>query len=131
MIPEFELVTEGPENSFLKCRLHLPDEEAFAREIELDRRLERGDVKVEYSASDGRRHVMVYARVVRMIDCSKGPSWTTDAEECPKTGWGFDILNAKTTDISQLNRITRPCADWFRWSGSPEPTPRRKYRPVK
>jgi hypothetical protein len=131
MVPEFKIVLEGPENEFLGPRMCLPDEETLAREFEAARKLERGDVKVEYSVKDGRRQVLVYGRVVRMIDCTKRSSWIADAEECLKTNRGFDILNATSTDISELDRIVRPYADWFHWSDSSEPTPRRKVRPIK
>lgn len=131
MIPEFELVSEGPEDAFLACRMRLPDEETLAREIEAARKLEPGDVKVEYSIEDGKRHVRVYERVVRIIDCSKSASWIADAEECLRAQRGFEILNATHAQMAELDRAVRPYADWFHWSDGSEPPQRRKFRPLK
>src|SRR6266446_7540221 len=105
MVHEFEFVMEGPENDFLQCRMRLPDEATLAREIEAARKLEPGDVKVEYSHKDGQRYVLVYGRVVRMIDCSKSSSWIDDVEECFKTKRGFDLLNATKADYLQLDAV--------------------------
>lgn len=130
MIPEFKFVMEGLENDFLGCRMCLPDEKTLAREIEAARKLEPGDIKVEYSLKDGQRYVLVYGRVVRIIDCSQNLSWLADVEECLKTKRGFEILNATKAHISQLDSVVRPYADWFQWSDCTEPTPRRKFRPI-
>jgi hypothetical protein len=132
MVPEFELVTDAPETDFCqrRCSMSLPPEENLAREIEAERKLETGDVRVEYSRKGGQRHVRVYARVVRMIDCSKKTSWKDDVNACLKTRRGFEILNATKADLSQLDQITRPYADWFQWADSADPTLRRKFRPI-
>jgi hypothetical protein len=128
MTPEFELVREGPESDFLGCRMHLT-EKILAREIETERKLPPGNVKVEISVKDGKRYVKVY-EVVRLIDCSKNLSWLDDVEDCLKAKRRFDILNATKVHISQLDHIVQPYADWFQCSDSTEPTPRRKFRPI-
>jgi len=129
MTPNFELFNEGPESKFLECRMRW-DKNTLARKLEADRKLERGDVKVEISVNkDGQRYVRAY-EVVRLIDCSKNLSWLADVEECLKTKRGFEILNATKAHISQLDPVVRSYADWFQWSDVTEPTPRRKFRPI-
>jgi hypothetical protein len=130
MIPEFELVMEAPENSFLGCRMCLPDENTLAREIEEAKKLESGDAKVEYILKEGKRYVRVYGRVVRRIDCTKKLSWLSEVEECLKTKRGFELLNATKAHLSQLDPIIRPYADWFQWPDISKPAPQLKFRPI-
>jgi hypothetical protein len=126
MTPEFELIREGPERDFLGCRMRLA-EKILAREIEAELKLEPGDIKVVISGKDEPRYVKVY-RVIPLIDCSKNLSWLGDVEDCLKSKRSFDVLNATKVNISQLDHIIQPYADWFKCSESNEPSPRRKFR---
>lgn len=130
MILDFQLVTEVPEDAFLESREALPREEVLALEIATKRKLDPDDVKVEYSLKDGQRYVAYYARVLRVIDCSKNVSWIADVEERLRAKQPFDLFNATKADIAQLDPVVRPYADWFRSSDVSEPTPRRRFRLV-
>ena len=111
------------------CRM-ATNEEIVAREFEAERKLERGDIKIVKSFKDGQPYFGVYARIVRMIDCSKDPSWIDAVEESLKTKRGFELLNATPADIAQLDSVVEPHADWFQWSEKLEPARRRSFRPI-
>jgi|ERR1041385_617474 hypothetical protein len=130
MIPEFQFVTEAPENAFLVCRMCLPDEETLALELATERKLEPGDVKVEYSFKGGQRYVSVYGRVVRVIDCHSNATWIADAIKCLRGKQAFDLLNATEADTAQIQREVRPYADWFRHSDDSERSRVHRFRLV-
>jgi hypothetical protein len=129
MVSDFELILEAPEKAFLGCRM-ATNEEIVAREFEAERKLEPGDIKVVKSFKDGQPYFAVYARIVRMIDCSKDPSWIDAVEESLKTKRGFELLNATPADIAQLDSVVEPHPDWFQWSEKLEPVRRRSFRPI-
>jgi hypothetical protein len=129
MVPDFRLIMEAPEDAFLGCRM-ATREDIIAREFEAKRKLELGDIMVNKSFKDGQPHFAVYARMVRMIDCSKDESWLDQVEECLKTNRGFEVLNATPAHIAELGRAVGPYADWWQWSDKIEPTPRRSFRPI-
>jgi hypothetical protein len=129
MVPDFELILEAPKKAFLGCRM-ATNEEIVAREFEAEQKLEPGDIKVVKSFKDGHPHFAVYARIVRMIDCSKDPSWIDAVEDSLNTKRGFELLNATPGNIAQLDSAFGPYADWFQWSEKGEPMHRRSFRPI-
>ena len=105
-------------------------EDIIASELEAKQKLELGDIMVNKSFKNGQLQFAVYARIVRMIDCSKDESWLDQVEESLKTKRGFEVLNATLADNAKLGRVVGPYADWWQWSDKTEPTPRRSFRPI-
>ncbi len=129
MVPDFKLVVEAPEHAFLGCGM-ATNEEIVARELEANQKLVPGDIKVTKSFKDGRPYFAVYARIVRLIDCSKDRSWIDAVEESLTTEQAFEVLNLMPSDIAHLEPVFGPYADWWQWSDRAEPTARRSFRPI-
>src|ERR1044072_2693754 len=74
MEPDFKLIFEGPESAFSGCRM-ATNEKIIADEWETKHNLMPGDIKVQKTLRDGTPYFEVFARKVRIIDCSKNRDW--------------------------------------------------------